>query len=106
VEHNLAKVGVGSSSLLSRSKFKKAGSEMSRLFYCLAFVAVQLPTRVVSWGASPIGLLSRSKFKTLCTQVQGGFHFTRFSRLRLFALHIHVHVLRTRFARVKSFPTI
>ncbi|WP_301388298.1 hypothetical protein, partial [Thalassolituus sp. UBA2590] len=64
---NLAKVGVGSSSLLSRSKFKKAGSEMSRLFYCSEIMEAQLPTEVVSWGASPIGLLSRSKFKILCT---------------------------------------
>ena len=33
VEHNLAKVGVGSSSLLSRSRFKKALVERLGLFF-------------------------------------------------------------------------
>ena len=33
VEHNLAKVGVGSSSLLSRSRFKKPSSKDGGFFY-------------------------------------------------------------------------
>ena len=36
---------------------------MSRLFYCSEIMEAQLPTEVVSWGASPIGLLSRSRFE-------------------------------------------
>ena len=76
----------------------------------------QLPTKVVSWGASPIGLLIQLQIQNPLHVSAGGFSFyavqsatlvlTRMLRLCLNALHIHVFVLRTRCARVKSFPTI
>ncbi len=76
VEHNLAKVGVGSSSLLSRSKF------FHSVFYLKnwidsAGIAQLVEHNLAKVGVGSSSLLSRSRFKKPSSK-DGGFFYVDF----------------------------